>query len=168
METAHKNRMLFWLLIFLIIVNLSALATYYFSPVKLLRQGCCNDSASPDCILHSQLKLTKDQNGLVDSINAKYQTISRPISGQIKELRAVILDELETPDPDSAFINRLTEEIAALQLQLHRENIIHYLELKKVCDPDQALRLSNLYREIYGCPMHQAGGKHQQHRFRNR
>lgn len=168
METAHKNRLLFWLLIFLVIVNLSALVTYFFIPGRQARQMCGEDRGSPECILHTHLNLTEEQNKAVDAINEKYLNISRPISTQIKDLRAEILDKLEKTDPDTILIRQITEEVSLFQLQLHRENITHYLELKEVCDPDQALRLSNLYREVYGCPMHQDGRKHQPQRNRNR
>lgn len=168
METAHKNRMLFWSLIFLIIVNVSALATYFFLPGKQSQNLCSNDPDSPNCVLHEQLNLTGEQYELVDAINKDYQAISRPISTQIKDLRSSIVDELESREPDTALINELIEEISSLQMQLHRENINHYLDLKEVCDPDQALRLSNLYRELYGCPMHQGGKKQHQHRHRHR
>lgn len=168
METAYKNRWLFWLLIFLIIVNLSALATYFLLPEKQPQQACGIDSGSPNCIMHEQLNLTEVQNVLVDSINAAYQKVSRPVSLQIKDLRAAILDELERQDPDTLLINSLAEEISDLQLQMHRNNINHYLELKKVCDRDQALRLSNLYREVYGCPMDPDRNQGKQHRHRGK
>ncbi len=165
MDTANKNRILFWLLIFLVIVNIAALATYFFVPAQQMKPGCRSNSATPDCILDAHLDLSGEQTVLVDSINARYQSASRPISMQIKDLRAAILDELEAENPDTAMINGITEEISALQRQLQRENIAHYLELKKVIDPDQALRLSNLYREMYGCPIQRQGGKQHQHRF---
>ncbi|MDX9905546.1 MAG: periplasmic heavy metal sensor [Bacteroidales bacterium] len=168
METITRNRVLFWLLIFLIIVNLAALATYFILPEKQQPAGCAGDPNSPECILHSRLNLTDEQNEHVERINSEYRVVSQPLSQEIKQLRGHILDELESGHTDTVLTNNLTGEIAALQLQLHRENILHYLALKEVCDPEQALLLSNLYREMYGCPMHQEMGKPKHHRLRGR
>lgn len=165
MESLYKNRLLFWVLLFLVIANLSALASYFFFPVKQTEVSCLNDPNAPGCVLHSTLDLTEEQVQLVDGINASYQEVSRPISEEIKKLRADIVDELASDEPDTVHINQLSQEISIQQNQLHRANIRHYLELKKVCNTDQAMRLSNLYREIYGCPMQEEGKgmKHRRH-----
>lgn len=166
MEALQKNRVLFWLLIFLIIVNLAALVTYFLLPQKTSRTACAGDPDSPGCILHSHLNLTDEQNTHVERINQDYRVVSQPLSQEIKNVRSLILDELESDQPDTASINNLAEKISELQLRLHRENIRHYLTLKEVCDPEQALLLSNLYREMYGRPMHREGGVQHRHRFR--
>ena len=166
MESIYKNRLLFWILIFLVVVNLSALATYFLFPQKPDVVACNNDNMAPGCALHAELNLTDDQIRLVDRINSDYQEVSQPISEKIKNARADILDELASNMPDTLNINQLSLEISKLQSQLHRENINHYLELKKVCNPDQAMRLSNLYRDLYGCPMQEQGKGMQHHRHR--
>lgn len=165
MESFQKNRLLFWILIFLVVVNLAALVTYFLFPGKQTTVTCGDESNSPGCMLHSELNLTGEQIRLVDAINEEYRASSAPFSEQIKQLRAEILNILESDKPDTIAIDQLSIEISGLQNRLQRENIRHYLELKKVCDPEQALLLSNLYRELYGCPMHQPGSgmKHRRH-----
>jgi Spy/CpxP family protein refolding chaperone len=162
METYHKNKALFWIMIFLIVVNLSALATYFFFPRKATVVACSDSSSAPGCALHAELDLTEVQAARVDIINSEYLDKSAPISEKIKNIRAEVLDELSTEVPDSLKLNEYSLELSQLQNQLHHYNIMHYLELKKVCTPDQAMRLSNLYRELYGCPMQGpgTGGKH--------
>jgi periplasmic protein CpxP/Spy len=162
METYHKNKVLFWVMIFLIVVNMAALATYFFFPHKETVAGCADDCSAPGCVLHAELKLTEEQAVKVDVINDRYLGESGPVSEKIKNIRASVLDELSADVPDTLKLNEYSLELAQLQNQLHHQNIKHYLELKKVCNPDQAMRLSNLYRELYGCPMQGpgAGGKH--------
>jgi periplasmic protein CpxP/Spy len=163
METIKKNRFLFWTLIFLVVVNLSALATYFIFPKRPAVVECSAENIKPGCALHMELNLTDEQIRQVDDINAAYQQVSRPVSEKIKSLRADILDELASDVPDTVVIKQASLEISGLQNQLHNENIKHYLELKKVCTPEQAKLLSNLYRDLYGCPMHE-NGKGMQHR----
>jgi hypothetical protein len=157
MESIQKNRLLFWTLLFLILVNLSALATYFFFPGKPAVVNCKDAAMGPGCALHTELNLTAEQIRLVDRINSDYQQVSGPISAKIKALRTGILDELASDMPDTLIIQQASLEISGLQSQLHNENIKHYLELKKVCTPEQARLLSNLYRDLYGCPMHEQG-----------
>ncbi len=165
MESLYKNRFLFWILIFLIVVNLSALATYFLFPKRTAEVTCSSSAMEPGCALQAELNLSDEQISLVDKINSEYEEVSKPISGEIKSRRAAILDELVSDNPDTLNINQLCLEISRMQNQLHRENIRHYLELKKVCNPGQAMRLSNLYRDLYGCPMQgQGNGIRNRHR----
>ena len=167
MESNQKNRLLTWLLVFLVVVNLAALATYFIFPQKQVNVNCAGDASSPGCVLHAELSLSEEQVRQVERINAGYRQVSGPVSTEIKELRGTVLDELASEMPDTLALERLATDISLLQGKLHRENIRHYLELKKACTPEQALRLSNLYREIYGCPMQGQGNEMHRHRHRH-
>lgn len=160
MESYQKNKLLFWIMIFLIVVNLSALATYFLFPRKATVVSCADPSAGPGCMLHEELGLTQEQAEQVDAINARYVEVSGPLADEIREMRSAVLNELSSDMPDTLRLNGYSEELSQLQGRLHRQNMKHYLELKQVCTPDQALRLSSLYRELYGCPMKGPGGKH--------
>lgn len=163
METYHKNRWLFWVLIFLIIVNLAALGTYFFFPRQQTVIACEEGAVTPGCVYQTRLDLTDEQAHQVDLISEDYLKTSRPIAHEIKSIRGSILDELTVDQPDTSYLNELSSALAELQGQLQRKNIEHYMALKEVCNPEQAMRLSNLYRELYGCPM-QVQGRKFQHR----
>jgi len=157
METYHKNRLLFWVLIFLIIVNLAALGTYFFFPQQQTVVSCNESQMDPTCVYQTRLDLSEEQSKDVDRISEEYLAVSAPIADRIKNTRAGILDELSSDNPDTTRLNEYSSELALLQLRLQKENIKHYMALKEVCTPAQAMRLSNLYRELYGCPMQQQG-----------
>jgi hypothetical protein len=161
METYHKNRLLFWVLIFLIIVNLAALGTYLFFPGRQTIVSCEEAGMNPGCLYKTRLDLSESQSREVDRLSEEYTAVSGPIADEIKSIRGMILDELSGDDPDTTILNRHSVELAELQAQLQKENIKHYMALKEVITPEQALRLSNLYRELYGCPMQGAGRKFQ-------
>ena len=167
METYRKNRFIFWILIFLVVVNLAALGTYFFFPREQKTMVTCDeDMMSAGCLYQNQLDLTDDQTKQVDLLSEAYMQASGPIAEAIKNTRGDILDELSTIAPDTMHLGQLSEKLSRLQSQLQRENIKHYMALKEVCSPDQAMRLSNLYRELYGCPM-QGQGMGMQHRHRH-
>lgn len=162
MDLYKKNRWLFWLMLFLIILNVSALVAYFVfkqnpptTPVTT--------QADPSEILREELTLTQEQTEQVAEINHQYRLVALPISDSIKQTRATILSELSQTNPDTNRLYQLAYTMALLQNQMQRASIRQYLELKAVVTPEQAMKLSTLYHELYGTPMKK---KNMQHRFR--
>ena len=166
MNSQNKNQLIFWILIFLVIINLSALVTF-FSFKRNTEEVTC-DALQPQCgqAFKSELGLSQEQVQKVELINSEYQAISSPIVNDIRNIRSDILDELSSEAPDTSYINQKSGELCDFQLQLQQANFTQFLELKKVCDPEQAQRLSALYRELYGCAG-MGNGEGRMHRLRN-
>lgn len=158
MENRQKNRLLFRVLLFLVVVNLAALATWAFYPFRQESGQVAAEAVEPHCMYKTRLQLTDAQTAEVNLLSEDYRQRSAPLADQIRSLRGEILDELSSDRPDTSRLNRLTLELSGFQAQLQRENIHHYMALKEVCTPEQAMRLSNLYRELYGCPMQEGQG----------
>lgn len=152
MNPLNKNRLIFFILIFLVLVNLSALVTFFAYRNHSNDVVVC-DAMQAQCgnAFKSELGLSEDQTRKVEAINADYQASSSPIVEKIRDIRSGILDELSADVPDTAYIRQKSNELCDFQLQLQQANFTQFLELKKVCDPQQAQRLSALYRELYGC-----------------
>jgi hypothetical protein len=166
MNATNKNRLIFFILLFLVLVNLSALVTFFTYRHHQNDVVVC-DAAQVECgnVFKSELDLTEEQTRKVDVINAEYQEASGPFVAQIRKIRSEILDELSADNPDTLFLKQKSGELCDLQLHLQKANFKQYLELKKVCDPSQAQRLSALYREMYGCVhMGKAGARMHRHR----
>jgi len=160
MELYKKNRLLFWALIFLIVINLSALVSIFVFK-KVQSPPVCRESPSMSCSgFCEELKLSDNQSAKVEHINQEYRSHAEPLVSAIKEKRSEILDELNNTSPDTTLLNRVTIDLTVLQTRLQRENIKQYLELKSVCTPEQVQRLSALYRDLYGCPMKATGNQH--------
>jgi Spy/CpxP family protein refolding chaperone len=149
-----KTRFLFWTLIILVLINVSALASFFiFSNQKPTAAACCPPEQTSQRALSSELGLTQSQTEKVAQINRNYRQQAEPIAASIKEKRETILSELEQPEPDTIFLNQIVRSLSILQIGIQQKNIQQYLELKKVCTPEQTHRLSELYRDLYGCPM---------------
>jgi len=163
METYKKNRLLFWLLIVLVVINIAAMASFFiFSKEAFVPSG--SEQPAMTCTGFCQeLDMSPAQTGKVEAINNIYQNNAGAIVAEIKNKRMEILDELNKENPDTSLTNKMAYELSLVQSSLQRENIRQYLELKKVCTPEQAQRLSALYRDLYGCSMKGKGMK-----YRNR
>jgi Spy/CpxP family protein refolding chaperone len=164
MNFFDKNRFLFWTLLVLIVINISALISFFM----FTRSGDKVPCASPDkqqCYaFREELDLTDSQNSQVMEINRIYRDSARPIAAAIRDARASVLSELEKENPDTNYLNSLLISISDRQIKIQKENMRQYMALKRVCTPDQAKKLSALYRELYGCPMHNEQPKHRHRR----
>jgi Spy/CpxP family protein refolding chaperone len=151
MNFFNRNRFVSWLLVFLVVINLTALVTFlafYMRKPARAENPACGTSCMA---LQKELSLTPGQSGKVDTILAVYRTATQPYVARIKDCRAQLLEELAKDKPDTGLISRCTDEINTCQKEMQKASVNQYLSLKKICTPDQCRRLSALYFELYGC-----------------
>jgi Spy/CpxP family protein refolding chaperone len=160
MNFFSKNRMVFWVLMILVVINISALVSFLFFTRTRPATPCCSPEEQQCVAFRDELNLSPDQTLKVNDINKNYTLFAEPVANSIKEARAAILTELEKEVPDTLRLNVLTNQLALLQLKIQKENIKQFSALKRVCTPEQAQRLSALYRDLYGCPMQGGQIKH--------
>jgi Spy/CpxP family protein refolding chaperone len=154
-------------MIFIIVLNGAVLITFIIkSPPEEspAAQGCVQSNSANNALI-DELGLSGEQKTKVLTINEEYRRSAEPDAQSIRENRGIILSELESDQPDTILIRRSIDTIARLQAGIQLKNIRQYLRLKEVCTPEQAIRLSALYRNLYGCPMK---GKNMQNRHKHR
>ena len=147
-----KNRFIFWILIFLVIINLTALITflvlYKHEPAMSGQQQCKNSGMA----FKEELSLSAVQSEKVAVIMSEYRKSTGPLTDSIRNYRSLLLEELAKTSPDSNLLDNYTEKISLLQKQMQKASIHQYLSLKGISNPEQCRRLSALYYELYGCP----------------
>jgi|WetSurMetagenome_2_1015567.scaffolds.fasta_scaffold214413_1 hypothetical protein len=168
MNFFNKNRLIFWLLLFLVVINISALVTFFLYYSSQQKQPAENAGENSFRVFQKELSLTPIQSEKVCSINARHRSRSEPIASALKEKRAELLEELSTENPDTILLSKYAEEIGALQKELQLTSIRQYLDLKVVCDSCQCRKLSSFYFQLYGSKGPGKGmGKQMQHRNRH-
>ncbi len=166
MEFLSKYRILAWALVILAVMNLMALLAFYLYLNNTRPVSCEPMHPRAGRAFQDQLGLTEDQSGRVLAINTAYYAQTEPLVDEIRKVRSGILDELSTDRPDTVLIAERAQRISELQAALQKANFQQFLELKEVCTPEQAQRLSALYRELYGCGVAGAGGEQHKRRYR--
>ena len=169
MNFFSKNRLVFWLLIFLVVINLTAMITFlvfYSRNSTALKQ---QPRENPRLAFRKELSLSDAQIEKVESILADYRNSTEPVTINIRDYRTQLLEELAKDKPDTSVLNRCTDEICSLQKQMQKASVKQYMALKEICNPVQCQRLSALYFELYGCQGKGKGmgrGKGMMHQYR--
>lgn len=151
MNIYNNNRTIFLILIFLVLINITALATYFIYMRKPASEAIPASGFKQGIALRQELSLAPDQSLKVNKINATYQASSEPIVASIREKKAELLEELSKDNTNIKLVEKLTDEIVSEQKKLQMANIKQFLDLKKVCTPEQTQKLSQIYSELYGC-----------------
>jgi Spy/CpxP family protein refolding chaperone len=169
MNYFSKNKVITWVLVFLVIVLLTALISliiFFTGKSNSLNQPTSENTGRR---FNQELSLTPAQSGKVDAILNDYRNATGPISNNIRVYRTRLLEELATNNPDTNLINKHLEEICNLQKQMQKASVKQYMALKQICTPTQCERLSSLYFELYGFQLQGKGmgkGKGMMHQYR--
>ncbi|MDP1621388.1 MAG: hypothetical protein Q8M08_03525 [Bacteroidales bacterium] len=171
MNFFSKNKIIFWLLIFLVVVNLSILVTFlvFYSKGILPMSNQLPDK--PGFALSKALSLTPVQSDQVEVLLTGHKTLSAPLRDSIREYRTLLLEELADKDPDTNLITNYIERIGKFQRVMQKASVAQYMALKEICTADQCQNLSSLYYELFGYEgpgkgMGKGNGKGKMHRYR--
>ena len=151
MNFFSKNRFVFWLLIFLVVINLSAFITFLVLFSKRTISDEKQLSEKPGMAFRNELALSPGQSEQVNAIFTGYKESTEPITTEIRKYRVQLLEELAKDKPDTNVLNQCVDKISIFQIQMQKTSISQYMALKGICNPGQCQRLSALYFELYGC-----------------
>ena len=169
MNFFSKNRFVFWLLIFLVVINLTALITFLVFYSRNSSGSNQQVQKNPGIAFRKELSLSPSQSGKVETILAEYRNSTGPVTDNIRKYRTQLLEELAKDKPDTNLLNSCADEICSLQKQMQKASIKQYMALKEICNPAQCQRLSALYFELYGFQGKGQGmgrGKGMMHQYR--
>lgn len=151
MDFFSKNRLVFWLLIFLIVLNITLLAAFLIHTGKNSDTATDRASTGQEITLSGELSLSPDQTKLVNEVNARFRESNEPLFAAIREKKSALVDELAKPETDTAVVAKLAAEVGEAQGNIQLSNAKQFLELKKICTPEQTQKLANIYAGLYGC-----------------
>lgn len=169
MDYFLKKRFSFWLVFILLTVNIAAIFTilyHTYSDHSPAASTSVNTGAGK--IITSELGLNAEQIDLFTGINKVYTEQSQKILDRLTEKRSEMLAELGEKSPDTSILNAIAKNIGELHTDLKLQTIQNFMELKKICTPDQQLLLSKMYNDMLECEGHFKGyGKQYRHRYRH-
>jgi Spy/CpxP family protein refolding chaperone len=169
MDYFIKKRFSFWLVFFLLVVNVATITTilyHIYSDKTTASPATVNNGVGK--IITTELELNAQQKDMFSSINDVYNGKSKAVLDQLTDKRSEMLAELGEENPDTLILNTIANDIGELHAVLKLLTIENFLELKKICTPDQQQQLSKMYNDMLECEGHFKGyGKQYRHRYRH-
>ena len=151
MEYFTKKRFVIWIIVILVLVNITALATIIIQNRKMHSFSKPNKHTEknefPDFI-KGELGLDDAQSGKFNKLMEEHFSHIGATMKKIIDLRNKTMEAIFSDNPDSNLIKKYSEDIGKLQTELEADNMNHFLKLKTVCTPEQQKKLINLMKEL--------------------
>ncbi|MFH1297086.1 MAG: hypothetical protein ABIJ04_07430 [Bacteroidota bacterium] len=163
-----KYRVVTWILAGILVVALSALGSVIYYTWKAQK----SIEAIPECtsscqMLISSLDFTSSQNENLEEILDRFSDTSAVLVSFLREHRMALMHELQKEQPDTLRIRLLTGELGHDHTLLISLAASQYLQIRKICDSSQQLKLSDFYCDMFGCPRLEQGKGQGKHRHRH-
>ena len=148
MDFFTKNKMLFWCVIILAVLNVITLTSFWMG--KPPRGPAPDSKGGQDGgkIMAERLHLSAEQARQFEQIRNEHFMRTRPLQDDIHKIRLEILDEIFSSEPNQAKIQNLLAEISSKQDLFEKYLFAHFQELKNTCNEDQAKELKIMLRDL--------------------
>jgi len=155
MITSGKYKTLIWAVIILIALNMATQLYLYFhthqstSLAKGSLEEISKDSVGRGAIFFGeQLGLNMEQMESFREIHREYNRSANQITRNLEMLRIEMIRELGEKHPDLQKINQTNHDFGKLHEELKNQTANYYLELKRICTPEQQQRLQQIFETI--------------------
>ena len=154
MDFITKNKLAFWAIIILIILNIATLSLVLFRGGQprpgehFIREA--DDAPPPDVLmfLEKELEFSKQQTATLQFLRQTHFKESGALMDSIHLLRKEILSDLKNEKPDPDKVKPAAEEIGKLQTEFELMIYSHFADIKNVCNKEQKTKFANLLDEL--------------------
>lgn len=154
MKTNSKT--LIWIIVILVATNLSTIGSFYYHRANEGKQTTESKPGGQTTVpgeqrtrfFRDQLNLDNNQIESFREINRNFNRTARDIEMNLADLRKEIVDELGQSSPDSVKLDRLAEEIGNNHSELKQVTTRFYLNMKKICTPEQQEKLYTIFQSM--------------------
>ncbi|QQS36647.1 MAG: periplasmic heavy metal sensor [Ignavibacteriales bacterium] len=144
MDWLTKQKTYVWLIIILVIINLTTLVLLWMdrpSPLKRQSPGM----RGTDTFLKTELGLTEEQDKQLRESRDKFFGLTRTLNDSIGTLKREIQKEGLSGKYDSIRVDALISDIGKLQSRLEKYAFDHFSELAKFLKPDQVTKFQKMF-----------------------
>jgi len=150
-----KYRILIWLIIILLVVNISAITTIFLGPglrdkkdARLFHRRTEMRMHHDGRFFEKSLNLSEEQHLQFKASRHKFFTEAKKIADQMHNKRVEFIDELSSVKPDTIKLQELANEIGMLHSKLKYQTYKHYLEMKNICTKEQEEKLTRIFKSM--------------------
>ncbi len=159
MDFFTKNKLLFWCVIILAILNIATLGSFWFTAPGQGRNRPAEKAPDGGKLMKERLDLTDEQAERFERIRTEHFARTRPLQDAMHRIRLDLLHEIFQPQPDEAVIQKLQTELQNKHGQFETNLFAHFRELKNACKPEQIKELKIMLRELIDSTRPRAAGQ---------
>ena len=149
MDYFTKNKMLFWCVIILVLINIVTLASFWMGGPSFRHLLRAKESPDGGKIMAERLQLSDEQTEQFQQIRNKHFMRTRPLQNDAHKIRLDLLDEIFSSEPNQTKIQSLFTELENKQSQFDKLLFEHFQELKNACDSEkQVEELKIMLRDL--------------------
>lgn len=155
MSTTNKQRILVWGIVILLATNLSTIGSFYYHRLTETKAEQAKLEEQTTIPGDQRTRFFRDELSLDDSqldqfreINRNFNRKARGIEMNLNRLREDLINELGAQNPDSVRLNQLAGEIGENHRELKQVNSAFYLNMKKICTPEQQQKLFSIFQSM--------------------
>ncbi len=141
-----QHRIIKWLNIFLLIINLSAFITFLL--MNRQESPDHDEKFSSDEFLRTELGLTPEQFRKISVLNNDVFRLYQVFLDKKCELNFELIDELSSEKPSDAKMDSLAARIGQLDAALKKQTVRHFNNVKSVCNSEQRVLLDQLLKKM--------------------
>jgi uncharacterized membrane protein len=151
MKKMIKTKLLIWLIIILIALNLATIISGISYSLKsrkadqIKTEVPFNQRAD---FFYEQLGLTPEQREHFLEYNREFNRNARTIINDLNSLRFSMIKEMAETNPDRSKLDDICTRIGTLHTKLKGVTVDYYLQMKSVCDKQQQLALNDLFERM--------------------
>ncbi|MBI9069773.1 MAG: periplasmic heavy metal sensor [Salinivirgaceae bacterium] len=149
MDIIKRNRILTWTVIVLLITNLGIIGTIWYQSIDYKKNVNLDtrnrrNERNNGKFLIDELNLNNEQINYYKQSKSKHYTDIQVVTDSIRSYKRKIHDELFKKDPDTQYIQHLTDSIGRLNAEFEKLNYAHFLELKEFLNKEQLMQLKEI------------------------
>lgn len=150
----NKNKKLFWAVILLLVLNVTTISTIIWQNRSVSRPTDCLSVANEGCKLtgkniDKQLGFNAKQMDAFKEANKAFTPRSCLIICRLDSLKNAMFIELQQVPSDSLRLDSLAEMIGDQHAALKRQTIHFYMQIQKVCTPEQEKKLQEVFYPLF-------------------
>jgi len=160
-----KNRLLFWGIVLLVLMNVSSLATVWYQQRQRaeLPQEPMRPPRDVADFLKRRLELSPAQAEEMVQLQQQHFQTARTLRNEIRELKQSLFDELTGEAADSARVDSIAAQIGRKHSELEKLTFYHFRDIRCLCPPEKKKHLEALMHDVF----HSRGPHHRKRRHRD-
>ena len=146
MNSLHKNKLLTWLVLVLVVVNIGSMAFIWMGKPKLENPI----EGSPKEFLSRELKFDEKQQVQFEKLVVEHRDQANDVRKKIKEEKEEMYGLLQNPELTDSLKNSAVEKVAGATKELDLITLNHFEKVRNICTPEKKKRLDKIMMQMLG------------------